>query len=307
MPACRQASVRLLRVAVLVLLPLGSTLPLPAMAAPAVTVETAAQEIVGLATRTGPRLQTRVLRPPGREPFPLAIVSHGSPPDGSQRPTMEIPTFSSVSNWLLQRGYMVALPLRRGYGQTGGPWLENFGSCSSPDYYRAGMTTAQDIRTAIDYFRGRPEVQRDRILLIGLSAGGWGSLAAASQNPAGVFAVINFAGGRGGGHPKVGNCAPQRLSTPRPVMARPPAFPRSGSTRSTIRFSRLIWRARCPVLSCVRAVGRNTLHCRPSAATGIGCSGLPTGARCGSRRLKRSWKRSSIRIGVVVAGLAVAG
>jgi predicted TIM-barrel fold metal-dependent hydrolase/dienelactone hydrolase len=106
---------------------------------------------------------------------------------------------------------MVALPLRRGYGQTGGPWLENFGSCSSPDYYRAGMTTAQDIRTAIDYFRGRPEVQRDRILLIGLSAGGWGSLAAASQNPAGVFAVINFAGGRGGGHPKVGNCAPRRL------------------------------------------------------------------------------------------------
>jgi dienelactone hydrolase len=211
MPACRQASVRLLRVAVLVLLPLGSTLPLPAMAAPAVTVETAAQEIVGLATRTGPMLQTRVLRPPGREQFPLAIISHGSPPDGSQRPTMEIPTFSSVSNWLLQRGYMVALPLRRGYGQTGGPWLENFGSCSSPDYYRAGMTTAQDIRTAIDYFRGRPEVQRDRILLIGLSAGGWGSLAAASQNPAGVFAVINFAGGRGGGHPKVGNCAPQRL------------------------------------------------------------------------------------------------
>jgi hypothetical protein len=26
-------------------------------------------------------LQTRVLRPPGRAPFPLAMVSHGSPPD----------------------------------------------------------------------------------------------------------------------------------------------------------------------------------------------------------------------------------
>jgi hypothetical protein len=26
-------------------------------------------------------LQTRVLRPAGRAPFPLAIVSHGSPPD----------------------------------------------------------------------------------------------------------------------------------------------------------------------------------------------------------------------------------
>jgi dienelactone hydrolase len=124
---------------------------------------------------------------------------------------MEIPTFPSVSNWLLARGYMVALPLRRGYGQTGGPWLENFGSCSNPDYYRAGLTTAQDIQTVIDYFRGRAEVQRDRILLVGWSAGGWGSLAAASRSPPGVFAVINFAGGRGGGHPQVGNCVPQRL------------------------------------------------------------------------------------------------
>ena len=96
-------------------------------------------------------------------------------------------------------------------------------------------------------------------------------------------------------------------STRRPVMARPPAFPRSGSTRPTIRFSRLIWRARCPVLSFARAVGRNTLHCRPSAATGIGCSGLPTGVRCGSRRLKRSWKRSSIRIGIAGRSKGVAG
>src|SRR5882757_6428184 len=41
-----------------------------------------------------------------------------------------------------QRGYMVALPLRRGYGETGGPWRENYGSCGNPDYYRAGLVTA---------------------------------------------------------------------------------------------------------------------------------------------------------------------
>ena len=162
-------------------LPALSIIALPANAAPAATVEAVAQEIVGLATSSGSTLQTRVLRPPGSGPFPLAIVSHGSPADAAQRPNMEIPTFASVSNWLLARGYMVALPLRRGYGQTGGPWLENFGSCGSPDYHRAGLTTAEDIRTVIDYFRGRTEVQRDRILLIGWSAGGRGSLAAASQ------------------------------------------------------------------------------------------------------------------------------
>jgi dienelactone hydrolase len=179
-------------------------------AAPAANVEAAGQEIVGIASAEGATLRTRVLRPPGQGPFPLAVVSHGSPPDASQRPLMPIPTFAAASNWLLQRGYMVALPLRRGYGETGGPWRENFGSCGNPDYYRAGLVTAEDIQAVIGFFRGRHEVVRDRILLIGWSAGGWGSLAADSQNPPGVFAVINFAGGRGG-NPRTGNCTPQRL------------------------------------------------------------------------------------------------
>jgi dienelactone hydrolase len=179
-------------------------------AAPAANVEAAAQEIVGIASAEGATLRTRVLQPSGQGPFPLAVVSHGSPPDASQRPLMPIPTFAAASNWLLQRGYMVALPLRRGYGETGGPWRENFGSCGNPDYYRAGLVTAEDIQAVIGFFRGRHEVVRDRILLIGWSAGGWGSLAADSQNPPGVFAVINFAGGRGG-NPRTGNCTPQRL------------------------------------------------------------------------------------------------
>jgi dienelactone hydrolase len=210
MPVRHQARDRRWRVALLAVLLWPAALPSLTPAAPA-TVEAASQEIIGIRTPSGAVLQTRVLRPTGAGPFPLAIVSHGSPPDPSQRPAMPVPTYASASNWLLQRGYMVALPLRRGYGETGGPWLENFGSCSSPDYYRAGLTTAEDIRAAIDFFRARSDVHRDRALLVGFSAGGWGSLAAASQHPPGVFAVVNFAGGRGGHHPKVGNCAPQRL------------------------------------------------------------------------------------------------
>jgi dienelactone hydrolase len=211
MPDRFQAKTRRQRVVLLAVLSWLATVPSPAPAAPAATVEAASQEIIGIRTRSGAVLQTRVLKPAGPGPFALAVVSHGSPPDASQRPTMQVPTYASASNWLLRRGYMVALPLRRGYGETGGPWLENFGSCSSPDYYRAGLTTAEDIRTAADFLRDRSDVRRDRVLLVGASAGGWGSLAAASQNPPGVSAVINFAGGRGGHQPKVGNCAPQRL------------------------------------------------------------------------------------------------
>ena len=205
MPGVRQQrTTRRWRVAIVAVLLL---LPAAAGAAPANPVE----EIVGIPAAAGATLRTRVLRPSGRGPFPLAIISHGSPPNASRRPEMEVPTFVSASRWLLQRGYMVALPLRRGYGETGGAWVENYGTCNNPDYYRAGLTSAEDIQAAIGFFRARAEVQRDRILLIGQSAGGWGSIAAASRNPAGAFAVINFAGGRGGGQPKVGNCTPVRL------------------------------------------------------------------------------------------------
>ena len=208
MPGLRHATICFRRgalVAALILLTAIRT-----AAASATTVATAAQEIVGIPTADGATLRTRVFRPAGQGPFPLAIISHGSPPDASRRPGMDVPTFAAASNWLLQRGYMVALPLRRGYGETGGPWRENYGSCSNPDYYHAGLVTAEDIQAAVGYFRNRPEVARDRVLLIGQSAGGWGSIATASRNPAGVIAVLNFAGGRGG-NPRTGNCTPQRL------------------------------------------------------------------------------------------------
>src|SRR5215207_7356563 len=63
--------------------------------------EAAYREILGIASVGGAVLRTRALRPPGRDPFPLAIISHGSPADPAQRPTMGIPIFAVLSNWLL--------------------------------------------------------------------------------------------------------------------------------------------------------------------------------------------------------------
>jgi len=205
-----RGQVRRRRIAVLIAVLLLAAGRWPARAAPAATVETAAPEIAEIATATGATLHVRMLRPAGKGPFPLAIVNHGSPVAASQRHAMEIPIFPSASNWLLARGYAVALPLRRGYGQTGGPWFENFGSCTNPDYYRAGLASADDIAAVMGFFRARSDIERDRMLLIGWSAGGWGSIATISRSPIGVLAVLNFAGGRGG-NPAAGNCAPERL------------------------------------------------------------------------------------------------
>ncbi|MDP1963488.1 MAG: prolyl oligopeptidase family serine peptidase, partial [Reyranella sp.] len=128
---------------------------------------------------------------------------------------MEPPRFSALSSWFLAHGYVVALPLRRGYGESGGNWAEAYGRCDTPDYYNAGLQSAADVQATIAFMRTQPYVAPDRTLVVGQSAGGWATVALSSLNPPGVPAMVNFAGGRGG-HQKlpggvIGNCTPEAL------------------------------------------------------------------------------------------------
>lgn len=159
----------------------------------------------------GVLMDATVFRPPGNARAPLMVMNHGSPASSSERPGMKRPTYTAVSSFFVSRGYVVVLPLRRGYGATGGPWAEGYGRCNNPDYVDAGLQTAADIRATIDYMRGQSFVAPDRTIVVGQSAGGWGTLALSSLNPSGVPAMIDFAGGRGGHQPGAGNCEPSAL------------------------------------------------------------------------------------------------
>ncbi len=157
-------------------------------------------------------LKARVFRPAGAGPFKVAIINHGSPASADKRPTMAVPAYRAASEWFVGRGYMVVVPQRRGYGDNG-RWAETYGACGNPDYAGAGKAGADDILAVTDYVRGLPMVRKDRVLLVGQSAGGFGVIATAQRNPDGVFAVLNFAGGRGGHQgPKADQvCSPDRL------------------------------------------------------------------------------------------------
>ena len=96
-----------------------------------------------------------VMRPSGAGKRPLAIINHGSPVNGA-REDMELPRYDALSSWFVARGYVVVLPLRRGYGGTGGEWAESYGQCQQPDYYNAGLHSAQDIRAALAFMRRQP-------------------------------------------------------------------------------------------------------------------------------------------------------
>ena len=154
-----------------------------------------------------------LFRPPGDGPFPLALIAHASVQNVLRRAQMPQPEYRALATWLVAHGFAVLVPERPGHGGTGGKYLEDQGGCDDADYIRAGRATAEEITAALNYLRGQPFIRGDGALIFGHSAGGWGALALAGQNPQGVEAIIAFAPGRGGRANDFPNqvCAPHTL------------------------------------------------------------------------------------------------
>src|SRR4029077_16769977 len=69
------------------------------------------------------------------------------------------------------------------------------------------------ITAAAGFVRKEPFIRQGGVVVIGHSAGGWGALALAGENPQEVSAIIAFAPGRGGRANDFPNqvCAPHSL------------------------------------------------------------------------------------------------
>ncbi len=143
-------------------------------------------------------LRATVFRPAGgiAERHPLVVINHGT--SEANRMSVSMPVYYWLSRWFVDRGFAVVLPQRRGHGATGGTLVESVGDCANPDHFRSGVIAAQDVGAAVDFMRRQPFVDPARVLVVGVSTGGWASLALASQRPDLTTAVVNIAGGRGG-------------------------------------------------------------------------------------------------------------
>ncbi|WP_178130748.1 S9 family peptidase [Reyranella sp. CPCC 100927] len=160
---------------------------------------------------SGRLMRTVVYRPMGESPRPLVVINHGASIAGPA--TAPQPRFAEASAWFVDQGYVVVVPQRRGYGETGGRQNESFGYCDNADFVGAGREGARDIAAAVAFMRQQPFVRAEGLVVAGHSAGGWATLAYASLNPPGVAAMINVAGGRGGRRDNLpnDNCSPEKL------------------------------------------------------------------------------------------------
>lgn len=150
-------------------------------------------------SEAGPKgLETLLVWPNDNEKHPLAIISHGSPRDAKDRAQMTAISFLPIATEFARRGFAVAVVLRRGYGLSGGGWAESYGSCKATNYKNAALESSKDLHAAIAYLATLPQFDTNRMIAVGVSAGGFATVAlTADSPPKGLITAISFAGGRG--------------------------------------------------------------------------------------------------------------
>jgi dienelactone hydrolase len=140
-------------------------------------------------------LQARICRPPGDVPARIVVIAHGTTPNN--RNAKPGHCTAEAMRWFLDRGFIVVSALRRGYGATGGDWVEGIAHKPGDDYFRPGLETARDIAATVDYATALPYAQPRAAVVIGHSGGGWGTIAYNSIPHSRATALISMAGGRG--------------------------------------------------------------------------------------------------------------
>ncbi len=156
-----------------------------------------------------------LFRPPGAGPFRLAVIAHASTQNALRRAQMPRPEYRALAAYLVARGFAVLVPERPGHGATGGRYTEDQGGCDEADYVRSGRATAEAISLALDYLGKQDFIRNDAAVVIGHSAGGWGTLALAKADPKAISTIVAFAPGRGG-H---ANDEPDRVCAPHTLLA----------------------------------------------------------------------------------------
>lgn len=132
---------------------------------------------------------------PNKEP--LVVLTHGTSRQPQARNEVSAWALLPQATWFARRGWAALIVVRRGYGKSGGKpdYLRRNGP--SPDYREVGEESAKDLSRAIEYGVTLPQVDGSRILCVGVSTGGFATVALTANAPEGLVAAINFAGGRG--------------------------------------------------------------------------------------------------------------
>jgi pimeloyl-ACP methyl ester carboxylesterase len=141
-------------------------------------------EEVSFRARDGVRLAGTLTRPPGPGPHPAVALSTWYGPTDRDQTLAGHKPFAIWADELTRRGFATLRFDKRGMGASGG----DFDATTTRD-------SVDDLGQAMAFLRGRPEIDPDRIGLMGHSEGSHISADAAAADPRVAFCVMMTPGG----------------------------------------------------------------------------------------------------------------
>ncbi|MBC6991342.1 alpha/beta hydrolase family protein [Hymenobacter sp. BT491] len=127
----------------------------------------------------GVQLAGTLTLPPGKGPFPVAVLLTGSGPQDRDEAVFGHRPFLVIADYLTRQGLAVLRFDDRGVGQSTG----DSKNVTAVDY-------AQDAQAAMTYLRSRPDINSKQIGLIGHSEGGAAGVRTAAQGLSPAFLVL---------------------------------------------------------------------------------------------------------------------
>lgn len=136
-------------------------------------------------------LQTTVFKPDGAGPFPMIVFNHGKLPGDPHSQARSRPL--ALAREFVRHGYVVVVPNRRGFANSGGKYAGN--GCNVK---ANGYAQADDVAAAVAYMSEQSYVDQSHIVVAGASHGGLTTIAYGARDAVGapgVRGLINFSGG----------------------------------------------------------------------------------------------------------------
>lgn len=145
-----------------------------------------AQEVVSTTTgffnSGGVQLSYRLDIPPHTAPVPAVVFGHGS---GLQ--TKSFCRLAGEADQFLAKGYATLCFDKRGVGQSGGVFVNP----TPENSFTVFEELASDMAAGVEFLRGRPEIDPNRVGLAGVSQAGWiVPIAAAKTQPAFMVLIV---------------------------------------------------------------------------------------------------------------------
>lgn len=131
-------------------------------------------------------------------PRPYLLLEHGRPALAAERARMGLVNYPANARYFAERGFIVLIPTRVGYGVARGPDLEYTGECDDKRFEDGTSAAVQETRQVLAFAAMLPYVDPARGIVVGESVGGLVAVAAAAADLPGMLGAVNVAGGDGG-------------------------------------------------------------------------------------------------------------